>query len=526
MRKLFSIVCVLATAVASHGALALSDSSIPTKIPTYWGQSAPSGDITCPIPIPSQISIAAGRASWTDGFPPITFNPVAAGGVPPFGQDMNGILCQLSQWTRWQNAGNPIFYDNTFSSAIGGYPNQAMLSVASGGPCFWVSDADNNTSDPDTGGANWINTCTVGGVLSGTVQNASIVNSGVTAGTYIAPTFTVGSDGRVTTASSGSGNTSPVNLGLSASAASNALTINLTTASGATPSASSPVIIPFRSLTAATGTMTQVKVTSALSVTIPANATLGTTNSIAFRIWIFASYNGSQVQLAVATCSNQTTLFGCKAWESSFANLQTLNSSSTSAGVPYAANNGSGQAVRIIGYCEYGSGLTTAGTWASACTTLQPFDAGIAKPGDLIQTVETTTTTNTSCNSTFTNTAVAQTIDVTAAPNLVIAHVVAYAAINGNSSGLIRLNNGSGLFGGQAGMDNSVNEGIAVTIPLFAINQPNATGNVTYTLQCEASPSSGDFSINGANGNAGSSIMLEEIMGMVDPVVDEKRKAA
>ena len=67
-------------------ALALSDSAIPTKIPTYWGTSAPGGNITCPIPIPSQIGVSTGRASWTDGFPPVTFNPVAAGGVPSLSQ--------------------------------------------------------------------------------------------------------------------------------------------------------------------------------------------------------------------------------------------------------------------------------------------------------------------------------------------------------------------------------------------------------------------------------------------------------
>jgi len=87
-----------AVALFPSAAFALSDASSPTKIPTYWGQSAPSGDITCPIPIPSQIPFSAGRASWTDGFPPDTFNPIASGGIPPSGKDFNGALCQISQW--------------------------------------------------------------------------------------------------------------------------------------------------------------------------------------------------------------------------------------------------------------------------------------------------------------------------------------------------------------------------------------------------------------------------------------------
>lgn len=137
-------------------ALALSDSAIPTKVPTTWAQSAPGGNSTCPIPIPSQIAITAGRASWTDGFPPVTFLPLGSGGVPPFGADFNGVLCQLSQWTRWLNAGGPILYDATFQSAIGGYPNGALISSVANPLHFWISRADNNASNPDTGGANWI----------------------------------------------------------------------------------------------------------------------------------------------------------------------------------------------------------------------------------------------------------------------------------------------------------------------------------------------------------------------------------
>ena len=35
------------------------------------------------IPTASQIGIVAGAASLTDGFPPLTRTPLAAGGVPP-----------------------------------------------------------------------------------------------------------------------------------------------------------------------------------------------------------------------------------------------------------------------------------------------------------------------------------------------------------------------------------------------------------------------------------------------------------
>jgi len=57
------------------------------------------------IPVASQIGIVAGKASLADGFPPLTRTPLSAGGVPPSGLDMNGILYEMSAVIRWANAG-------------------------------------------------------------------------------------------------------------------------------------------------------------------------------------------------------------------------------------------------------------------------------------------------------------------------------------------------------------------------------------------------------------------------------------
>ena len=102
------------------------------------------------IPTPSQIGITAGAASLTDGFPPLTRTPIAAGGVPPSGLDMNGILFELSAILRWANAGGGYAFDGTFAadSNVGGYPKGARI-MRSDGLGYWFNTVENNTTDPE-----------------------------------------------------------------------------------------------------------------------------------------------------------------------------------------------------------------------------------------------------------------------------------------------------------------------------------------------------------------------------------------
>ena len=132
----------------------MQDSNSPAKIPLPFGASAGAGFINS-VPTPSQIGIVPGRASFTDGFVPLNFQPVSAGGVPPYGGDFNGLLNQITAGLQWLQAGGPMPYDATFSAAIGGYPKYALIASTALGN-LWQSLVDNNTSNPDTGGANWV----------------------------------------------------------------------------------------------------------------------------------------------------------------------------------------------------------------------------------------------------------------------------------------------------------------------------------------------------------------------------------
>ena len=131
----------------------MQSTNIPTKIPIPFANSASSIYKTT-IPQASQIGIANGRASLTDGFPPLTFQGISSGGIPPFGADFNGILYEITAIQQWQQAGGMFLYDSSFSTTISGYPRGSVLQSSSLNG-LWISSAENNTTNPDTGGAGW-----------------------------------------------------------------------------------------------------------------------------------------------------------------------------------------------------------------------------------------------------------------------------------------------------------------------------------------------------------------------------------
>ena len=136
--------------------------STPTKITVPFANSA--GTYKNTIPVPSQISITPGAASFTDGFPPLTMTPKASGGLPPFGQDMNGVLFNVTQAIQYSQAGGLFPYDSVFSTAVGGYPNGAVVQ-ASDRSCLWLNSVANNTTAPESFGAGWSPLCAYGETL-------------------------------------------------------------------------------------------------------------------------------------------------------------------------------------------------------------------------------------------------------------------------------------------------------------------------------------------------------------------------
>lgn len=150
----------------------MQSTNIPSKIPLPFANAA-SSTYKYNIPTASQIGITNGKASLADGFPPLTFTPISSGGVPPFGGDMNGILNEITAIQQWQEAGGFFPYDSAFSTTVGGYPKGAVLQSSSFNG-LWISTAENNTTNPDTGGAGWISTAFEG------LQSVTLVSNTVT----------------------------------------------------------------------------------------------------------------------------------------------------------------------------------------------------------------------------------------------------------------------------------------------------------------------------------------------------------
>lgn len=129
----------------------------PDLILTPFGANAPAGNIDV-IPETLAPSDPPQKASWQGGFPPVTMIPLAAGGIPPRGQDFNGVLNAISEHTVFQGGGGQYKWDDAYVMANGGYPKDAVLQSDDGSAAY-VSLIDNNSvnfnTNPAAIGVSW-----------------------------------------------------------------------------------------------------------------------------------------------------------------------------------------------------------------------------------------------------------------------------------------------------------------------------------------------------------------------------------
>lgn len=155
-----------------------------------------------------------------------------------------------------------------------------------------------------------------------------------------------------------------LNLGITDSVATNAMTIALKQADGSTdPAAGSGTVqVGFRNATATSGAYSIVSQTSALSIVIPSSATLGHTSAVNQYVWVYALNDAGTIDL----CVSGVTYFNQASNQSS----TQISSGATSGSTLYCGSAHTGaKPIRFIGRLLVNE--STAGTWASVATDVQ-----------------------------------------------------------------------------------------------------------------------------------------------------------
>lgn len=139
----------------------MQKSNAPTKLTVAFASGSGAGPVNT---VPLTPGGTTGTASYQTGFTLVNMEPIASGGVPPFGADFNGLFQASTKAQIWQQSGFTWTFDSTFSgnSNIGGYPAQSVLMMGSGNG-LWINTVDNNTHSPDaTGSTGWLGLPAVG----------------------------------------------------------------------------------------------------------------------------------------------------------------------------------------------------------------------------------------------------------------------------------------------------------------------------------------------------------------------------
>lgn len=212
------------------------------------------------------------------------------------------------------------------------------------------------------------------------------------------------------------------NVSFAVSASAGALTISLKDAAGNDATAASPIAINFRSATLSSGPLTQLTITAASSIVIPAAFTFSILANTACRIWITGFNDAGTFRLGVFNASSAAGILPLA--ENGVATSLIVGSGLGNIGAHYTAGAGvTSKAFRILGYVDWtASGIVTPGTWTTTnLNSIQTFGPGIKRPGDVVQVVRgVTTTTTTNSTTAYVVTNLTATIQPTSAANLVL----------------------------------------------------------------------------------------------------------
>lgn len=316
------------------------------------------------------------------------------------------------------------------------------------------------------------------------------------------------------------------NLALAASVASNALTISIKGFDGNDPSASNVVSVPFRSATASSGDMDTLSITAATSFVISSGSTMGFANATAGRLWIVGFNDGGTFRLGAVNCRSGTTIMSLR--DSIYsATAEGGAGGADSAQVIYAGAAVSAKPLCVLGFMEWSSGLTTAGTWSIVPTNIQVRTASSYLPGDIVQSAFNwsgalinsaipTPADNTIPQNTEGAQAINQAITPTSAANLLHAFSTLFVGAAATDNVTAAMFRDSIVDAVAATGSTTFNAGSTLSLPLDYWMMAGTTSSVDFKVRAGAAAS--NVSINGANGGqryggvGNTSITVQEIM--------------
>lgn len=283
--------------------------------------------------------------------------------------------------------------------------------------------------------------------------------------------------------------------GVAASASAGALTVALKDTAGADATATTPVIMGFRSATAGSGTLVRQAVTAALSLVLSSGSTMGVpATGTAFALWLVAFDDAGTVRLGLINCVNGSHIYplGCYPIDSSTA--EGGAGAADSPHVFYTAAAVTAKAYVPLARLTWESGLTTLGTW-TAPSRIELWQAGMKLPGDVIQRAHKLKTDTFSVSNTNYNDVTG--LDVTLTPrsaaNLFrIEAVLNYITSAGDTYACRLLRNGTQVGGGDAagsrpqvlfGAMRTTDSASLSNNKSTIVDAPNSASPLTYKLQ-------------------------------------------
>jgi hypothetical protein len=168
----------------------------------------------------------------------------------------------------------------------------------------------------------------------------------------------------------------------------NAETFTIKTSTGSTPSATDPVFFVFND---GTGSFSVATVNAALTLTISSGSTLGTTNSVAFRVWIGAANDAGTVRLFAVNCVSSQSVATIDDWVTYSSTAEGGAGAADSAQVLYSGTAFTTKYACLVGFGDWNSGKAANGTWDTAPTKTVLFGPGVPRPGQPVQTAGNST---------------------------------------------------------------------------------------------------------------------------------------